>query len=49
MTLAVIVDATLVRLLLVPSLMTLLGRWNWWPGTLRGPALHGDQENAHLE
>ncbi len=27
---AVAVDATLVRALLVPSLMTLLGRWNWW-------------------
>lgn len=30
--LAVIValDATLVRMLLVPATMTLLGRWNWW-------------------
>ncbi len=27
---AVLIDATLVRLLLVPSLMALLGRWNWW-------------------
>jgi putative drug exporter of the RND superfamily len=27
---AVIIDATLVRLLLVPATMTLLGRWNWW-------------------
>ena len=26
----VIVDATVVRGLLVPSLMALLGRWNWW-------------------
>ena len=26
-------DASIVRLLLVPSLMALLGRWNWWlPG-----------------
>ncbi|WP_291455201.1 MMPL family transporter [Actinomyces sp. oral taxon 448] len=23
-------DATLVRLLLVPATMTVLGRWNWW-------------------
>ncbi len=30
MTLAVAIDATIVRSLLVPSLMTLLGRWNWW-------------------
>ncbi len=29
----VIIDATLIRLLLVPSSMQLLGRWNWWlPG-----------------
>lgn len=26
----VFVDATLVRMLLVPALMTLMGRWNWW-------------------
>ena len=28
--LAVVLDATIVRALLVPSLMQLLGRWNWW-------------------
>ena len=28
--LAVLVDAFIVRALLVPSLMALLGRWNWW-------------------
>ena len=27
---AIFLDATLVRLLLVPSLMQLAGRWNWW-------------------
>jgi RND superfamily putative drug exporter len=27
---AVLIDAFLVRTLLVPSLMALLGRWNWW-------------------
>ncbi|HVN12309.1 MAG TPA: MMPL family transporter [Kineosporiaceae bacterium] len=32
----VAVDATLVRLILVPATMTLLGEWNWWaPGPLR--------------
>ncbi len=32
----VLIDATIVRALLVPSLMGLLGRWNWWaPGPLR--------------
>ena len=34
--LAVIIDATIIRALLVPSLMELLGRWNWWaPRPLR--------------
>jgi RND superfamily putative drug exporter len=38
--LAVIIDATIVRALLVPSLMKLLGRRNWWsPRPLRW--LHG--------
>jgi uncharacterized membrane protein YdfJ with MMPL/SSD domain len=27
---AIVVDATLVRMLLVPATMRLLGRWNWW-------------------
>ena len=33
--LAVAIDATLVRALLVPSLMALLGDWNWWPSRPR--------------
>ena len=34
--LAVLIDATIIRALLVPSLMALLGRWNWWaPSWLR--------------
>jgi RND superfamily putative drug exporter len=28
--LAVLIDASIIRALLVPSLMALLGRWNWW-------------------
>jgi RND superfamily putative drug exporter len=27
---AVVVDATVVRMLLVPATMKLMGRWNWW-------------------
>ncbi|GAA3539306.1 membrane protein [Aeromicrobium flavum] len=27
---AVFLDATIVRMILVPATMTLLGRWNWW-------------------
>ena len=30
LTLAVLVDATLVRLVLVPAFMHVMGRWNWW-------------------
>jgi uncharacterized membrane protein YdfJ with MMPL/SSD domain len=34
--LAVLIDATIIRALLVPSLMELLGKWNWWaPKPLR--------------
>jgi uncharacterized membrane protein YdfJ with MMPL/SSD domain len=35
MALAVALDATIIRVLLVPATMRLLGRWNWWaPGPL---------------
>jgi putative drug exporter of the RND superfamily len=27
---AIIIDVTLIRALLVPSIMKLFGRWNWW-------------------
>jgi uncharacterized membrane protein YdfJ with MMPL/SSD domain len=34
--LAVLIDATIIRALLVPSLMEMLGKWNWWaPAPLR--------------
>jgi putative drug exporter of the RND superfamily len=29
---AVFVDATIIRILLVPATMRVLGDWNWWPG-----------------
>jgi uncharacterized membrane protein YdfJ with MMPL/SSD domain len=33
---AVAIDATLVRVLVVPAVMRILGRWNWWaPRPLR--------------
>jgi len=28
--LSILIDATIVRMILVPSLMKLLGKWNWW-------------------
>ncbi|MHB8642812.1 MAG: MMPL family transporter [Gaiellaceae bacterium] len=36
---AVLLDVTIVRALLVPALMAVLGRWNWW---LPERAAHGD-------
>jgi len=35
---AVFVDAMIIRVLVLPSLMTLLGRANWWPGRIRNDA-----------
>ncbi|OKL48868.1 hypothetical protein BSR29_03160 [Boudabousia liubingyangii] len=44
--LTVITDATLVRMLLVPATMTIMGRWNWWaPKPLR--KLHEKIEIKH--
>jgi len=38
---AVLLDATLVRMALVPAVMTMAGRWNWWmPGPLARLANH---------
>ena len=37
--LAILIDATLVRALVVPSTMRLMGKWNWWaPAILRAPS-----------
>ena len=35
MAIAIAIDATIVRLVMVPAAMRLMGRWNWWlPGRL---------------
>jgi RND superfamily putative drug exporter len=31
---AVLIDATLVRIVIGPALLRLAGDWNWWPGGL---------------
>jgi putative drug exporter of the RND superfamily len=31
---AVLIDATVVRMAIAPALLRLAGRWNWWPGSL---------------
>ena len=47
---AVFIDATLVRAVLLPAAMTLLGRWNWWsPGPLaRAYRRYGLRESEAL-
>ena len=39
---AVLLDATLIRMVLVPAIMHIAGRWNWWPG-VRAPRRDGDE------
>jgi RND superfamily putative drug exporter len=49
---AVLVDATIVRCILVPSLMVLAAKWTWWlPGWLSRalPQLHIEGDPAQLE
>jgi RND superfamily putative drug exporter len=29
---AVLIDAVVVRMVIGPALLRLAGRWNWWPG-----------------
>jgi RND superfamily putative drug exporter len=41
MAIAVALDATIVRALLVPATMRLLGRWNWWLPTPLAAAIEG--------
>jgi RND superfamily putative drug exporter len=40
---AVLLDATLIRMVLVPAIMHIAGRWNWWPG-VRAPKM--ERENS---
>jgi RND superfamily putative drug exporter len=45
---AILLDATIVRAVLLPAAMTLLGRWNWWaPGFLRGGGRHAAGATVH--
>jgi len=40
---AVLLDATLIRMVLVPAIMHIAGRWNWWPG-VRAPRLEREPD-----
>ena len=48
LTLAVLVDATLVRMVLVPAFMHVMGQWNWWAPAVdgRGPPTSRFQRRA---
>ena len=50
MLVALLIDATVVRALLVPATMKLLGRWNWWaPAPLaRWWERHGFREGGEV-
>jgi RND superfamily putative drug exporter len=43
---AVVVDATLIRVTIGPALLVLAGRWNWWPGERRAAGPPGAGERA---
>jgi RND superfamily putative drug exporter len=40
---AVLLDATIIRMVLVPAFMHLAGRWNWWPGVRADKAVKADK------
>ncbi len=43
---AVFVDATIIRILLVPATMRILGDWNWWPGGRKATFGAGPKQKA---
>ena len=40
---AVVLDATVVRMVIGPALLALAGRWNWWPASMETRGLEGGQ------
>jgi putative drug exporter of the RND superfamily len=47
LTVAVLIDATLVRIVIGPALLRIAGDWNWWPGglaTVRGTPVTASRE-----
>jgi RND superfamily putative drug exporter len=47
---AIFLDATVVRLILVPATMQLMGDWNWWlPSWLDRILPHADFESSGVE
>lgn len=46
---AVLIDATVMRVAIGPALLKLAGRWNWWPGERTSPLVKQSGLNAHAE
>jgi RND superfamily putative drug exporter len=47
---AVLIDATLVRIVIGPALLRIAGDWNWWPGglaTIPRPPVMASDEASH--
>ena len=47
MAVAILLDATVVRMILVPATMSLLGRWNWWVPAWLDRLLPGVRRRDH--
>lgn len=45
--LAILLDATIVRALVVPSTMRLMGKWNWWSPSWLGGKKDSHQASSH--
>ncbi len=44
---AVLIDATVVRMVVGPALLQLAGDWNWWPFGLHGASITPEKELLH--
>lgn len=47
--LAILLDATIVRALVVPSTMRLMGKWNWWTPSWLGGSTDSEQDDETEE
>ncbi|UCD23625.1 MAG: MMPL family transporter [Gemmatimonadota bacterium] len=45
---AVVLDATLIRMVLAPAIMHIGGRWNWWPGARVQPATDESRPSGEI-
>ncbi len=49
LTLAIFLDATVIRMALLPAAMTLLGRWNWWAPSLPRRLSPANTSTQHVD